>query len=139
VNAELSGRHAGLELVPSDVLAGVHGPIDAVIANPPYLVDPGARLYRDGGGPLGFELSVRILREALARVRPGGQIVLYTGSPVVRGEHPLRAAWREVLATRPAAYHWEELDPDVFGEELEGAAYGAVERIAVVALTVDVA
>lgn len=138
VNVQLSGPLAGVERVRSDVLAQVTGPIDAVIANPPYLVDPSARLYRDGGGPLGLDLSVRILREALQRVRSGGQIVMYTGSPVVRGQHPLLARWRELLATRSATYEWEELDPDVFGEELEQPAYGQVERIAVVALVVDV-
>ena len=109
----------------SDVLAGVAGPIDAIIANPPYLVDPGARLYRHGGGALGFDLAVRIVREGLARLTPGGQLLLYTGSPVVDGKHPLREAL-------PAPLHWEELDPDVFGEELDSPAYAEVDRIAAV-------
>ncbi|HET9624595.1 MAG TPA: class I SAM-dependent methyltransferase, partial [Kofleriaceae bacterium] len=78
VNAALAGAD-DVELIESDVLAAIDDPIDAVIANPPYLADPGRRTYRDGGGALGSELSLRIVREALARLRPGGQLVLYTG------------------------------------------------------------
>jgi methylase of polypeptide subunit release factors len=124
VNAALAGVEA--ELVTSDVLAGVTGPVDAVIANPPYLVDPSARLYRHGGGALGFDLALRIVDEGLARLTPGGQLLLYTGSPVVDGRHPLRDA----LGGRET--HWEELDPDVFGEELDTPAYAEVDRIAAV-------
>jgi methylase of polypeptide subunit release factors len=140
INATLAGARAGdVEVVESDVLAGVTGPIDVVIANPPYLADPGRRLYRDGGGALGFDLSVRIVHEALARLGSGGQLVLYTGSPVVAGQHPLRASLAPLLAARPCRSSWEEIDPDVFGEELDAPAYQDVERIAVVALVVHVA
>ncbi|HET9620206.1 MAG TPA: hypothetical protein VFP84_02485, partial [Kofleriaceae bacterium] len=64
---------------------------------------------------------------------------LYTGSPVVAGRHPLRDALAPILADRPCRARWHEIDPDVFGEELDGAAYGRVERIAVVSLVVDLA
>jgi methylase of polypeptide subunit release factors len=138
INAALAGARA-VEVVESDVLAGVTGPIDVVIANPPYLADPGRRLYRDGGGALGFDLSLRIVQEALARLEPGGQLVLYTGSPVVAGQHPLRASLAPVLATRSCRSSWEEIDPDVFGEELDAPAYRDVDRIAVVALVVHLA
>ena len=37
------------------------------------------------------------------------------------------------------AYRYEELDPDVFGEELELPQMSEVERIAVVGLTVQMA
>jgi hypothetical protein len=140
INTALAGRRAEgvVDVVESDVLAGVDGPIDAVVANPPYLVDAERRLYRDGGGSLGFELSLRIVREALARLTSGGQLVLYTGSPVIDGQHPLRAALRACLSERRCRSTWEELDPDVFGEELDAPAYREVERIAVVALVVEV-
>ncbi len=71
INAALAG--AEVELVESDVLAGVDGQVDAIIANPPYLADRERRTYRDGGGELGIGLSVRIVRDALARLAPGGQ------------------------------------------------------------------
>ena len=47
VNAELNGV-ANVEVVHSDILRGVEGPIDLVISNPPYLIDDAARVYRDG-------------------------------------------------------------------------------------------
>ena len=139
INAALAHQGDRVEAVESDVLAGVTGELDAVIANPPYLADRHARAYRDGGGALGLDLSLRITREALARLAPGGQLVLYTGSPVVAGAHPLHAALQPILATRTCRARWRELDPDVFGEELDAAPYDRVDRIAVVALVVDVA
>lgn len=138
INAALAGART-VEVVESDLLAGVTGPIDAVIANPPYLSDSGHRLYRDGGGPLGFDLALRIVQDAMTRLEPGGQLVLYTGSPVVAGAHPLRASLAPHLASRPCNFTWQELDPDVFGDELDAPAYRDVERIAVVALVVHLA
>jgi methylase of polypeptide subunit release factors len=139
INTALAAQSDRVELIESDVLHGVAGEIDAVIANPPYLADRQRRTYRDGGGALGIDLSLRIVREALARLAPSGQLVLYTGSPVVDGVHPLREALAPILATRVCRARWRELDPDVFGEELEAAPYQAVDRIAVIALVVDVA
>jgi methylase of polypeptide subunit release factors len=133
VNAALAGVPA--EVRESDVLAGVDGAFDLVVANPPYLVDPGRRVYRDGGGALGLALSVRIAREALARLAPGGRLALYTASPVqAGGRDPLREALTPLLSAA-AEWSYEELDPDVFGEELETAAYAEAERIAVVGVT----
>lgn len=145
INSAIAGvpdHAATVERVESDVLSGVedqrHGRIDAIIANPPYLADRAHRTYRDGGGELGTGLSLRIVREALDRLTPGGQLVLYTGSPVVGGAHPLREEIAPILAARPCRARWEEIDPDVFGEELDDDAYGQVDRIAVVTLVVDV-
>ncbi len=133
VNAALQGAsHA--EVLTSDGLRGVSGEVDLVVTNPPYLVDEASRTYRDGGGRYGVDLSVRFTREALQRLSPGGTLVLYSGAPVVEGEDQLRAALTPVLAESGARAHYEELDPDVFGEELESRAYTDVERIAVVSL-----
>jgi SAM-dependent methyltransferase len=132
VNAAIALAKA--EVVESDVLSAVGGPVDLVVANPPYLVDERRRTYRDGGGPRGVALSVRIAREALDRLEPGGRLVLYTATPVVAGCHALEAELAPALAGAEAVAY-EELDPDVFGEELEREAYRDVDRIAVVALT----
>jgi methylase of polypeptide subunit release factors len=137
INTALCGA-TNVELVASDVMANVGGVIDCVVANPPYLVDAKKRAYRDGGGALGLNLSIRIVAEAMVRLEAGGQLLLYTGSPVVRGTHPLRERLAGILASRPCHYEWQELDPDVFGEELGGPAYQSVERIAVVGLRVEV-
>ena len=118
----------------SDVLAQVEGPIDLVIANPPYLADDPGRLYRDGGGALGGDLSVRIVVEALARLRPGGRVILYTGTPIIAGRNVLADRLDPILRQQGASGAWEELDPDVFGEELDRPAYATTERLAVVAL-----
>jgi release factor glutamine methyltransferase len=129
-NAELNGLPA--RAAESDVLSGAEGRIDLVVANPPYLVDPLERTYRDGGGNLGTALSVRIAAEALQRLSPGGRLLLYTATPVIDGTHVIRPALERLL--RNARWDYRELDPDVFGEELERPEYAEVERIAVIAL-----
>ncbi|GAC1345704.1 MAG: class I SAM-dependent methyltransferase [Myxococcales bacterium] len=129
-NAELNGL--SVRIAGSDVLSGAEGRIDLVVANPPYLADPGARAYRDGGPGLGTALSVRIAHEALDRLAPGGRLLLYTATPVVEGSHLLWPSLAPLL--RHTGYDYRELDPDVFGEELDQPAYAGVERIAVVAL-----
>lgn len=132
VNAELAGVSA--EVVESDVLAAVNGPVDAVIANPPYLRDAASRLYRDGGGRYGEALSLRILREALARVAPGGKICLYTGAAIVDGRDEFGASAEAMCRSAGASFDYVELDPDVFGSELAEPLYAGVERLAAVGL-----
>jgi SAM-dependent methyltransferase len=129
-NCELNGVRA--RIARSDVLQGVVEPPDLIVANPPYLADPLGRAYRDGGGELGTGLSQRIVDESLQRLRPGGRLLLYTATPVLDGEHLLWPKLAPLLGRTRADYL--ELDPDVFGEELERPAYSQVERIAVVGL-----
>jgi release factor glutamine methyltransferase len=129
-NAQLNG--ALVRVAESDVLSGAAGPLDLIVANPPYIADDLGRSYRDGGGSLGTALSVRICKEALERLEPGGRLLLYTATPVVEGQHVLWPALEPLL--RNVRYEYGELDPDVFGEELERPAYAHAERIAVVAL-----
>ena len=143
--ARINALHAGLTdftCLRSDVLREVKGPIDLIIANPPYLLDPHQRAYRHGGGPLGTGLSVRIVQESLQRLAPGGQLILYTASPIVGGVDTLEEQLTAVFETaphRPFSYEYREIDPDVFGSELEHAAYAGVERIAVVGLVLRIA
>jgi SAM-dependent methyltransferase len=131
-NAALAGVAARTVL--SDVLSGVEGAPDIVIANPPYLVDDEKRLYRHGGGALGTALAERIVVEALDRLKPGGRLILYTGTPIVRGRDPFFQSVQGVLKLRGAQFRYEEIDPDVFGEELEKPAYRQADRIAAVGL-----
>lgn len=139
VNAELAS--VPFETVRSDVLRDVRGEFDLVIANPPYLLDDARRVYRDGGGAHGEQLAVRITREAIDRLRTmtdGGRLLLYTGSAIVDGTDTFMSAVREQLSRRGVRYNYEELDPDVFAEELQRPAYANVERIAAVFLQVEV-
>lgn len=130
VNAALAG--APVELAESDVLASVDGRFDAVIANPPYLRDAARRIYRDGGGRWGEELSLRIARQSLERLDRGGKLYLYTGAPIIEGVDVLRKELVGLCGERGASLAYEELDPDVFGSELDDPAYASVERIAAI-------
>lgn len=132
VNAALAGIRA--EIVESDVLSAVSGRVDSVIANPPYLRDPSSRVYRDGGGRFGEALSLRILRESLARLAPGGRIALYTGSAIVEGRDGFRELAEPMCRDAGASFDYVELDPDVFGSELTEPPYADVERLAAVGL-----
>lgn len=137
INAELNGV-ANVEIVASDVLRGVEGDVDLIIANPPYLVDDDARLYRDGGGQFGERLSLEIVRQSLERLSSGGRLILYTASAIVEGTDTFRKAVEPLLMETGAEIRYKELDPDVFNEELDRDAYRSAERIAVVALDVTI-
>lgn len=132
VNAALARIDA--EFVLGDVLSAVEDPFDAVLANPPYMRDDAGRRYRDGGGAHGEALSLRIVREALARILSGGQLLVYTGAPVVDGRDVFREGAEASCRQARAVFTYQELDPDVFGEELDQPGYADVERIAAVGL-----
>jgi len=119
----------------SDVLGGVEEAADVIVANPPYLVDEDQRLYRHGGGELGISLALRIAEESMAKLVPGGRLALYSGAPIVNGNDVLLECLRPVLQLYASHFVYEEIDPDVFGEELDKPAYAHVDRIAAVGLT----
>ena len=154
VNAALAGGapsrgpSRGVEVVESDVLRGVEGSFDLIVANPPYMRDDlrddlpdvrsendRARVYRHGGGDFGEALSVRIAAEGVERLARGGTMLLYTGAAIVDGDDTFLRAVSPIVARADVTMRYRELDPDVFGEELERPAYAAVERIAAVLLT----
>ena len=133
VNAALAG--VAVQACHSNLLSDVSGQFDLIVANPPYLVDPSERAYRHGGGPLGAGLSLAIVDAALERLAPDGTLLLYTGVAMVDNADPFRA---EIERRLPANIRWsyQEIDPDVFGEELLGGAYTQSDRIAAVVLMV---
>lgn len=132
--ARINAAFAGLdvELIEGDGLAAVEGEIDVAVANPPYIIDTQRRAYRDGGDMHGGQLSLDMAREAAARLSPGGRLLLYTGSAIVHGHDALKAALQAAMAELDCTLAYRELDPDVFGEELERPGYADVDRIAVV-------
>lgn len=105
---------------------------DLVIANPPYLLDPARRAYRDGGSMLGGAVALDWVNQALQALAPGGTMLLYTGAAVTNGTAPLVEAMQQACDRAGATVSVEELDSDVFGEELAAPAYHSVERIAVI-------
>ncbi|MBE7939087.1 MULTISPECIES: methyltransferase [Ramlibacter] len=131
-NLDAASVPANLAL--GDGLQAVAGDFDLIVANPPYMADAQHRQYRDGGEGHGRALSVRLAREALPRLAPGGRLALYTGVAMVDGVDPFIAELLQDLESGPYAWRYEEIDPDVFGEELESEAYQDVDRIAAVGL-----
>lgn len=131
VNAALAG--VTVQLSCGDLLDPLHGSFDLIASNPPFLVDDAARAYRHGG-ERGIALSVRIAEAALGRLAPGGVLALYTCTPVVDGRELLREALAPRLSRFEGAFTWDEVDVDVYGEELERPAYTDVERLSIVGL-----
>jgi methylase of polypeptide subunit release factors len=138
--ARLNAEAAGLQdvkTVHSDLFDELECEFDLIVANPPYLNDTMQRTYRHGGGELGSELSRRIALGAKTKLAQDGTLLLYTGSPIVSGLDRFKLAIDEMFsATKGFSWSYEEIDPDVFGEELEGDNYAHVDRIAAVLLTV---
>lgn len=134
VNIALAGRE-NIIVRKSDVLRNIEGAIDLVVTNPPYIIDDDGRLYRDGGANLGCEISRRILVQSLDRLDTGGTLLLYTGTPVVKGRYIFLELVAEALRSQCRAWDFVELDPDVFGEELDRPQYRSVDRIAVVGVS----
>lgn len=134
VNSALAGT-GGVETAHSDLLTGVDGEFDLIISNPPFMIDPAGRAYRDGGGEHGHRLSLAIIDAAAGRLRPGGSLVLFSGTGITGGDDPFRATATAQLTGTDLAWTYREVDPDVYGDELDGPAYAHAERIAVVVLT----
>ncbi|MEU8663690.1 class I SAM-dependent methyltransferase [Actinoplanes philippinensis] len=133
VNAELAGT-PGVRPCHSDLLAGVDGDFDLIISNPPFMIDPAGRAYRDGG-PHGHDLPLAIVDAAAGRLAGHGTLVLFSGTGIVDGRDPFLDAVADHLAGTGLTWSYREVDPDVYGEELDGPAYAHADRIALVVLT----
>ena len=136
--ARINARNAGLEVETIEGgIAEVRGAFDAAIADPPYMIDEESRTYRDGGGMHGGEMSLEWALEIADRLDPGGRLLLYTGSAIVEGRDALREALERELRARGCNVRYWELEPDIYGEELEKPAYADIERIAAVGAVVE--
>ncbi|WP_294252109.1 methyltransferase [uncultured Sphingomonas sp.] len=135
VNAQAAGVAA--RFVEGEDLSGIAGALDLVLANPPYIIDPAGRAYRDGGDLHGAAVALAMACEAVPRLAQGGRFLLYTGSAIVRGADALHDRLVQLAAAEGCRLRYEEIDPDVFGEELETAAYAEVERIALVTAVIE--
>ena len=134
--ARINARAAGVEV---EVLESDRVPhCNLLVGNAPYLIDASRRAYRDGGDLLGGAVSLDWIEQGLRQVSPGGTILLYTGAAYVDGRSPLLDAIEDVCRAAGATLEVQELDPDVFGEQLLEPGYQNVERIAAVGLTMKV-
>lgn len=131
--ARVNAAFAGIvvEAVESDGVEALAPGFDLAIANPPFIIDEDGPAYRAGGGMHGAELSLNWALAAVAKLAPGGRLLLYTGSAIVAGRDALRAALAERLPS-DCSMDWRELDPDIFGEELGSPVYAEVDRIAAI-------
>jgi methylase of polypeptide subunit release factors len=129
VNCALNGL-TNKVLMWSDIFAKIDVAPDLVISNPPYLLDASQRIYRHGGGDWGCKLGVDIVQQALERLSPCGRLLLYTGAPIVDGQDMFLQAVKPHLDAAAIKFSYEEVDPDVFGEELEASPYDRADRIA---------
>lgn len=134
VNARLAGA-GRIAAHHSDLLDGIDGDFDLIVANPPYLLDAQERTYRHGGGSFGEGLSLAIASLASTRLAPGGTLLLYTGTAIINGTDRFRGLVAPLLDAASLEWRYQELDPDVFGEELTEPAYADADRIAAVLLT----
>jgi methyltransferase family protein len=131
INA-IAANAPNVDFTKSDLLKNVEGQFDLIVANPPYLIDQLEREYRHGGGEFGEQLSLDIIDTALARLNPNGTLLLYTGSAIVDGYDSFEEKLASKLDGLNQSHHYQELDPDVFGEELLNPVYSMCDRIAAV-------
>jgi release factor glutamine methyltransferase len=83
VNIEQAGLVERVELVRGDLFAGVEGPFDLVVSNPPYVLpaefeslQPEIRLYEPREALVGVGVGEKVGDEARAVLAPGGWTVL---------------------------------------------------------------
>lgn len=85
-HAVRAGRERGVETVRTDLVAGLCGPFDLVLFNPPYLPTlPEERIddwleYALDGGPTGRETIERFASEVGRVLAPSGRILLLVSS-----------------------------------------------------------
>lgn len=139
VNAAVANAENVMPLY-SDLLSGVNAEFDLITANPPYLVDKEKRAYRHGGGDFGAGLSHAIVKSAISKLNIGGSLLLYTGVAINDGVDIFRNEVAEYLQplVKSEVLHWDyrEIDPDIFGEELDNACYAETDRIAAIILQI---
>jgi SAM-dependent methyltransferase len=136
INAALAGVDH-IEAICTDIIPPLSEPCDAIIANPPFIIDSAHRFYRDGG-ELGITVAQRMVEAALPLLTADGCLVLYTGAPIVDGQDLLFEALSPLLRTVERPFFYETIDVDVYGSELANEVYqkARVERLAIVALIV---
>lgn len=136
--ASINARFAGLrpETVEVTGPSDLEEAFDIIVTHPPFMIDEERRAYRDGGGLYGAQLSRDWVLKAMYRLRHGGRLIMHTGAPIVHGVDVLYTHLDDQLASSGFSLDYRELDPDIFGDELDKPAYADVDRIAAVGVVV---
>ena len=134
INAEFAGIEH--QIVEATTPAEVPGDFDVIVTHPPFMMDADRRAYRDGGDLYGAKLSLDWTVAGMAKLRPGGRLVLHTGVSIVDRTDVLIGPLRDAMPAGDWRFDYHELDPDIFGEELDQPAYAGVDRIAAVGMCV---
>lgn len=137
--SDANARAAGVKIrtVYNNLLHDSKTHFDLIVANPPFMMDKNKRAYRDGGDNFGAELALRIVTESLQRLTPNGVLLLYTGSCIVAGKDVFYELVKKLLSNNPDfEWRYQQIDVDIFSEELLVVGYEEVERIAAVWLQI---
>ena len=132
--ASVNAAHGGLDAdaVEAKSPGDLEGAFDLIVTNPPFMIDPQGRAYRDGGDLHGARLSLDWVLAGARKLRPGGRLIMHTGVAIVDGEDSLRPHLEAALPALGCRLSYRELDADIFGDELAHDAYADVERIAAI-------
>ena len=135
---KLATINAGVASIRAEILQSDSIPdgAEVVIANPPYMMDPAARAYRNGGPLWGGAVALAWATSALERMAVGGVMLLYTGAAYVNGEAPLLHELEMACSDAGASFLAEEIDPDIFGDELKHPSYARAERLAAIGVVI---
>ena len=112
INTRRTGLAGRVELVSGDLFAGLEGPFDLVVSNPPYVapdevagLEPEVRDYEPREAVVGESVTEAVARAARDVLRPGGWLVLECADG--RTEEVSRIlgslGYQEVVATRDLA------------------------------------
>jgi release factor glutamine methyltransferase len=114
LNRERLGLRHRVDLVASDLLAGLRGPFDLILANLPYLRpdqrhpstrrEPPVALF---GGPDGFDLHRALLRQARDQLTPEGLLV----GEIDPAQGEIAVSFARQATGRPA-----RIEPDLAGD-----------------------
>jgi len=133
--ARVSAAHAGIriELVEARGADALPDEQDLLLANPPFIGGDPDQVYQNGGGNLGLQASLEWAEVGVRKLSKGGRLLLYSGSAIRLGGRDALLQELQALAARTdTQLRYREIDPDIFGEELEQPAYMQAERIAAV-------
>jgi len=125
----------------SDLFGAIssHKDVDLIVSNPPYIAssDTDHPTYSAGGAQQGLELPLRIVKEGMQLLAPGGYLLMYTGVPIEYRRTGYDAFLEYLKALEGSELvSYVVIVPDYFGEELSEEAYVDVGRIQIVGCVV---